>query len=154
MRILKNSIFAPYIRAKRPPHISQPTDDSRSGFIWCLVTPRGYSKFSKNFSKIFQNSASYGQNRQKTYFFESLKNQRVTKKFENFFLPCISTYMELSRKKKIWDGNFFRFRDIFSQNFAILRMSITWLKNDRKKFYSLIFFSKFIHLCDTPQWVT
>ena len=109
LRNLKISIFAPYIRAKRPPHISQPTDDSRSGFIWSLVTPRGYSKFSKIFSKIFQNSASYGQNRQKTYFFESLKNQRVTKKFENFFLPCISTYMELSRKKKFGMAIFFVF---------------------------------------------
>ena len=110
---IENFDFRPCIRANRPPHISQPTDDSRSGFIWCLVNPRGYSKFSKNFSNFFQNSASYGQNRQKTYFFESLKNQRVTKKFENFFLPCISTYMELSRKKKFGMAIFFVFEIFF-----------------------------------------
>ena len=137
---MKNSIFAPYIRAKRPPHISQPTDDPRSGFIWCLVTPQGYSRFSKKFSKNFQNFASYGHNRRKTDFFESLKNQRVIKKFENFFLPCLTTYMEPPKKKKNFMGTK-KFLEIFCvRNFVIFCMPITRPKNGRKKFHSPNFF--------------
>ena len=137
---MKFSIFAPYIGVKRPPHISQPTDGPRSGFIWCLVTPQGYSKFSKKFSKIFENFASYDQNRRKTDFFEWLKSHSAAQISEFFCLPCLTTYMEPPKKKKNFMGTK-KFLEIFCvRNFVIFCMPITRPKNGRKKFHSPIFF--------------
>ena len=151
---MKFSIFAPYIGVKRPPHISQPTDGPRSGFIWCLVTPQGYSKFSKKFSKIFENFASYDQNRRKTDFFEWLKSHSAAQISEFFCLPCLTTYMELSKKFKKFTGTQIFFRDFLHSKFCYILHAHNLVKKWPKKISLTKFFSKFIHLYDAPQWVT
>ena len=150
----ENFYFCPLYKGKTtPPYFSA----HRWLTIWLHMVfgdPQGVLKifeiFFENFSKFRELRPKSAKNLLFWIAEKSKSDQKIRK-----FLFTMHFYIHGAfEKKKIWDGNFFRFRDIFYQNFAILRMSITWLKNGQKKFFSPNFFSKFIHLCDAPQWVT